>query len=175
MDWRDIPSEFRFLLDEIQKTDPQAIIAGGSLRDWFHGHTPKDIDIFVTANFDVESIPQLEIKKEQIEHSGDLDETILDSVQYDGYSKPINIITCSEKWPPDKQVDKFDFGLCKISWDGQNIFEHSEFLWDVKHHLFTLRRPSAPCMIFKSIERYKRLRDKYPFPLMIPHDLTILE
>ena len=44
MDWKDIPSEFRFLLEEIQKTCPEAIIAGGAMRDWFHGHTPKSLE-----------------------------------------------------------------------------------------------------------------------------------
>jgi len=79
MDWKDIPSEFRFLLEEIQKTCPEAIIAGGAMREWFHGHTPKDVDIFVDNNFDFTLIPKL-IVNSQDDPSGELDNTIAQSI-----------------------------------------------------------------------------------------------
>lgn len=172
MDWKDIPSEFRFLLEEIQKTSPEAIIAGGAMRDWFHGHTPKDVDIFVSAGFDVTLIPKL-IENSQDDPSGELDDTITQSITFGGYSLPINIVWCNKNVIPMQRFEKFDFGLCKIAWDGQTVIEHPEFLWDVKYNLITLRRAPSIEMLLRSLERYKRFTAKYPYPLMIPHTLQL--
>ena len=172
MDWKDIPSEFRFLLDEIQKTCPEAIIAGGAMRDWFHGHTPKDVDIFVSNGFVVDKVPKL-IVNSMDDPSGELDDTITQSITYGGYTLPINIVWCNKNIKPMERFERFDFGLCKIAWDGQKVIEHPEFLWDVKYNLITLRRATSIETLLLSLKRYQRFVVKYPYPLMVPHTLKL--
>ena len=43
----DIPSSWRELLGEIREVAPDAVIAGGALRDRDNGRPIKDLDVFV--------------------------------------------------------------------------------------------------------------------------------
>lgn len=44
-----IPASWQRLIDEAREHDPDAIIAGGAIRDLICGRKPKDIDLFTTS------------------------------------------------------------------------------------------------------------------------------
>jgi hypothetical protein len=45
-----IPADWQAVLQKIQTVYPSAIIAGGALRDLYHGKPVKDVDIFISVN-----------------------------------------------------------------------------------------------------------------------------
>lgn len=47
-----IPAEWKKVLHSVQELFPQAVIAGGALRDLWHGKPAKDVDIFIPIKED---------------------------------------------------------------------------------------------------------------------------
>lgn len=174
MDIIEIPNEWRDLLSQIQAVDPSAIIAGGAVRDWILARQPRDIDIFVKrlSEDDINALNLAIVEGTYIE-SAEHDDSVSASGCYNGHSLPVNIIWCSTSITPKERFERFDFGICKAAFDGKEVITHPEFDWDVKHQIFTLRRASNYLQTIESLIRYNRLREKYPYPLMIPSDLKL--
>jgi len=145
------------ILNEIKKTIPTAIIAGGAIRDMYHNKPVKDIDIFVPdhspTGVDVFSP---DFWKQQF--------GLATSIYSDDYVKPVSDGddgSCNEKeyinmvWEissngvlynivianidPTEYVTRFfDVGLCKAYCDGVKIRLTSDFMYDSKHKKLTL-------------------------------------
>jgi hypothetical protein len=60
-------------------------------------------------------------------------------------------------------VDDFDFGLCKVSHDGKNLFIHPHFYHDYLLKQLTLRNASSAD---NSIGRAHKWKKKYPWPIV---------
>lgn len=169
-----VPEEWKQLLATIQEHDPLAVIAGGAVRDWYHGYQPRDIDVFVSHQFVLQNCPiGLTVVDGTYIISAEHDDSVSASACYTGYSLPVNIIWCSDAITPAERFNRFDFGLCKAAFNGKEIILHPEFLWDVKYGIFTLRRASNINQTIESFIRYNRLKEKYQYSLVIPHGLTL--
>ena len=171
----EIPSEWRDLLERIQVFAPSALIAGGAVRDWYLGQTPRDIDIFVgdmVPKHEFQAIGLEEIADSYIE-SAEHDDSVSASAGFNGYSLPVNVIWCARDTEPMDRFTRFDFGICKAAFNGKEVILHNEFHWDVKYRIFTLRRASNPQQTMESFYRYNRLKQRYPYSLVIPADLTL--
>lgn len=164
----DIPPWWCELLAKIHETCPSAIIAGGALRDLYIGPTPKDLDIFLPRDAQLPVMTMAEG-----EQSAKFDDTVAYQFVYSGYPLPINCIFCEQQVMPMQRFQRFDFGICKIAFDGQQIIPHDEFLWDLKSECFTLRRCDSQVGLAYSIGRYNRLRQKYQWPMVIPSTLNL--
>lgn len=167
----------------------EAVIAGGALRDTLCGKDVKDVDIFIEAKLgrDREPLTQLmleqalgvkcplqEVDDEYAEHfrEGELygvfnvTEKFYGSPDYSDIGElsdpPIQIIALNMPVTLESVVERFDFGICKVSTDGTVDFIHHDFAHDVDNRVFTLRATNrTPEQIERSKKRFERLSEKY--------------
>jgi hypothetical protein len=173
-----VPDEWLRLLRQLQDVCPEIILAGGCLRDHYIGREVKDLDFF--APFEAEKALRNLIKT-QLPSWGGVSTT--DGVEsaacddtvskVDDYGK-FQIIYCTEKVSPIERFEQFDFGLCQVACDGRHVLTTENFSDDYFHSRFTLLRASNYAQFLDSLNRYSRLRIKYPgWPLIIPPDLEL--
>ena len=92
-------------------------------------------------------------------------------VEYEYRDEVINLIYCRAPYILPF-IEDFDFGICQIAFDGQEIITSQAFLWDVKHSVFTLRHGLS---YEKSKERYERISQRYPGWQMKLSDKAVVE
>jgi hypothetical protein len=183
-DINDIPSGWRELLAGVQSVCPSAVIAGGALRDRDNGRAVKDLDVFIrVGNFNdvAQAISRLADAGFEVSY----DETSTDAaypedqnlevVQIaDLHTRLVNIPVqlIFTTWPTEGIVDRFDYGICRLSFDGEKIVRPPEYDEDREKRVFRLRRDRpTPAAMRGSILRYARLtRDKYEGWDWAPHE-----
>ena len=188
--YRRIPREWTELLRRIQAVCPSAVIAGGALRDLDNGREVKDIDVFIRC----ESEGQAHSAKAALEAAGfeiGFDETGFGLTVYpedqnlevvavmdllDGFTPPVQLVFTN--WDTAQIVDRFDYGICRLSWDGETLVRPDEYDEDKLAQQFRLRRDRpTPVSMRGSVHRYARLVAKYPgwtwWPYETPDDFAI--
>lgn len=174
-----IPTSWVAALRKIQVQFPEAVIAGGALRDLDNGRPVKDVDVFVyhreTARHDL--IEALDLVGMLIvpETVGDYIPSMADVVSVtefgpidlnDPYSPNLSVITME---PGTDILRRIDFGLCQIATDGSTIQETYAYVQDQWAKTFTMTRADNQAQYDRSIERFNRLSVKYSgFRLVIP-------
>lgn len=174
-DINDIPVKWRELLAAIQAVCPSAVLAGGALRDRDNGVAVKDLDIFITARdardaFDaIIALTAADLEVSFDETNGDTaypEDQNLEVVQIADLhttitSLPVQLIFTN--WDTARIVERFDYGICRLSFDGEQIVRPPEYDEDREKQVFRLRRDRpTPISMRGSIRRYARLtRDKY--------------
>lgn len=174
----EIPQPWKDALAAVQAVCPEAVIAGGCLRDLDNGREVKDIDIFVTGEkegvlrglhermssdgFDAE-----EIDTASMYPVGERNEVVgFFEVRFDDLDVPAQIIMVN--WDTAKICDRFDFGICRIAFDGERLIRTGEYEADKHDEVFRLRRERDDIELVASIHRFARLSRKYegwPFAL----------
>jgi hypothetical protein len=170
------------VLKTIKEAFPEAIIAGGALRDAYHKKQIKDYDIFISAEDAEEDIYDeslwidlLDLKTEgilcdEITNVSDNEEgsctgrNFIDVVweinkNYIDY----NIIAID--MDPEVYVNEhFDIGLCKAYTDGKKIRLTEDFLYDSRHHLLSIVAKNMPQPEFVRMmdNHVQRIKLKYP-------------
>ena len=147
---------YALVLSKIQKTIPEAIIAGGAIRDLCHGKTVKDVDIYVPCEttstkdslcaFEEDfwgEIFSFNNPDDYIEQAGDSDESyegknhigIVWEIQSEGVLYNIILVDIN----PIEYVEKyFDIGLCKAYFDGKRFRLTADFINDSKNKTLTV-------------------------------------
>lgn len=183
-----IPAEWVDLLQRIQAVLPSAVIAGGALRDLDNNREVKDLDIFIRgdsvqecewhlhclreAGFEVNYNPS-----ELTEYPEDqnLEVVVIASLEtYDDL--PVQLIFTN--WDTASIVDRFDYGICRLSFDGKELVRPAEYDEDKQAQVFRLRRERPTAVSMRgSIRRYARLTaekyqgwDWYPYENPCPFD-----
>ncbi len=178
-------NEYIHALLKIQDYLPEAIIAGGAIRDLYHNKPIKDIDIYVpnddtVAIHDVSFWVQLfdlnRMHGDCIEHSG------VEGESYDGKNHIgmvweiqklgtlYNIIIVDVN-PTDYVNNFFDIGLCKAYCDGKKIRLTADFMRDSQNKLLTVVSKHLPQEEFDGMmdNHVARLKIKYPeHTLVVP-------
>ena len=201
----EIPPLWKEILTKVREIYPEAIIAGGSLRDLDHGKEPKDIDIFV-EDLDRPSV----IHKPDIVHPVVNDRNIwaraLEAVGvvpkaraklteagfaltdhttfyfHQGADRvwktiykdmPVEIVEMKGAYTPWSVLNRFDFGLNRIAWDGENFYVSDYYIIDKENKCVTMRASyNESHFKFLRDEKYeKRLKLKYDYPLVIPKEI----
>jgi hypothetical protein len=143
-----IPELWTKYLSEVQEIFPQAVIAGGCLRDLYCGldiSNVKDVDIFLPNPSDAD------IAKLSERYAGQLKRDLKGSYGNLCNSDIAGILTiCSHRGPdieviglnlPVEQIPgRFDIGICQIWYDGKDIHTTEAFKSDVENKTFTLLR-----------------------------------
>lgn len=186
----DVPSTWRMVLDVAREVAPGACIAGGALRDLDHGKTPKDVDIFFSASSGpdfaylmMEMGNRLGVKLECTQQTWDEYRTrngLITGVtpfKYQGVS--FELIGMDPEHLPGGSAaridhlnvtETFDFGLCKISTDGNSITTAGAYRTDKSLKQFTHLhnfKGGEPGMK-RSFQRWFRFREKYPtYPMVL--------
>lgn len=171
------------VLKEIQKTFPDAILAGGYLRDAVMQGKPKDIDIFIpyTEESVVEStvkvwrasellgaryMPQQEVSRvwdtstyDVLQESSKLDyDDLIASIQSE---LQVQIIMLQKGMTVESRINGYDFGICQIFTKGEEVFCTQEFLDDVNNKTCTLLVCEDETQFKRSMRRFERFKKKY--------------
>lgn len=168
----DIPPWWKDILAEAQAVAPSAVLAGGALRDRALDRPIKDLDIFIQASSEREADAIMEelkgvgfrVKYEPSEltcYPEDQNLEVVCVADVEGCALPVQLIFTT--WPTDRIVERFDYGVCRIAFDGQKIVCPPEFDEDAKAKVFRLRRDRpTPASMRGSVHRFARLtNDKY--------------
>jgi hypothetical protein len=174
---------------KIQKDIPSAIIAGGAIRDQYHGKEINDIDIYVpesaTKFYSVDYWTKMfDLKIGQLFSSDDIE--LLGEVDDDGEYTEKNHI--SGVWDISKSGTKyniiatdidpieyveryFDVGLCKAYCNGKKLHFSADFIHDSKFKRLTLVAEDIEQEEFNRMmdNHINKLQHKYPtHTLVIP-------
>lgn len=162
----DIPRAWRSALASIQTLAPEAVIAGGCLRDREHGVKVKDIDIFVPC----ESVDSHEGKvfEQKMKNDGWHNVQTLHDESYNGSRISRSIETEFPNCPPINiivmpySLIEFDFGICQIEFNGKRIFRTRDYVIDHGARQFRLVPKIGDAEFIRTIDRWSRLKEKYP-------------
>lgn len=169
-----IPAEWTELLLRIRAVCPTAVLAGGALRDLDNGREVKDLDVFIgegTMDGALRAIRALqeagfEVVYDETFEGGkvypeDQNLEVVLVAEMEGFDLPVQLIFTG--WRTEIIVDRFDYGVCRLSWDGKELVRPPEYDEDKAAQVFRLRRDRpSPASLRGSVRRYARLVEKYP-------------
>jgi hypothetical protein len=169
-------------LAELQQFIPDAVIAGGCLRDRWAGVKWKDVDIFVYSDArsagerrrlledawpDLEIVDQFE---KVLENSGS--DAVERGVQDVFIAEPYNVIFMDKPFTLKDLVEGFDIGATMIATDGTYTYADERFLRDMHEKTFTVHRTVT---LERSKQRMDRWKERYPdFRQVLPPEETLV-
>jgi hypothetical protein len=166
MEINDIPKAWRSALASVQVSYPDAVIAGGCLRDREEGVKVKDIDIFIpSATTDRDEGRRV---LNRLKADGWLDLQVINDKTYNGERISMAMETKFPGCPVlnivvgPYDLKEFDFGICQIEFNGKRIHRTRDYNLDRAEKQFRLI-PAVPDSEFiRSLARWHRLKEKYP-------------
>lgn len=169
-----IPDSWGALVRSIREVCPSAVLAGGALRDLDNGRDVKDLDIFIEVAGEAQAVDALAALEAglvtQTVHYEPSDltyypqdqnlEVILVAELLD-HDIPIQLIFV--RWPTARIVERFDYGICQIAYDGVELTKGPNYDQDKADQVFALRRDRPTAISMRgSVKRYARLTaEKY--------------
>lgn len=173
----EIPSCWLEVFKTVQSVEPSAILAGGALRDLDNERPVKDLDIFVPVDsLNPPRIVEALSKTHQLEswlgdQYFDWDTCVANvgviNAVVEGLP-PVNLIVIHDCTIAN-QMERFDFGICRIMFNGNTLHRHPGYVKDKEDHTFTLLRNCTYEQRVYSRKRFERLQEKYPgWTLVIP-------
>lgn len=177
----EVPDDWLWLLNAVNRQLPEAFISGGALRDLLLEKPVNDIDIFVSA-VDVSETEMEEyirkvwnIKPQRMgttgAHLADYDMAVCDVLSVwdqqvpmangNVYKVQIIALNCpTTQMLADYVLERIDFGVCRIACNSNGDYTiRDEFLQDYLAKTFTLCKCTYPD---SHIRRWDRLKVKYP-------------
>jgi hypothetical protein len=193
MDYKFLMEEALVVLKKIQLIFPEAIIAGGFLRDLELGYQPKDMDIFIEyrEGYTLDSLKpdfpsvkfenydgMLDYISTEVAHVIDTRYCIgavrewvplSDNPMIASYHSPVpvQIIMVKEDMDVRERVDTFDIGLCQISHDGDILYKSPAFRYDEAFGQVTIVDAQTQEEFDRSFKRATKFADKYKFGVSI--------
>lgn len=193
MDSSLLPTVWKSVLNKIQSVFPNAIIAGGALRDTVLDLEVKDVDIFI-HNVDDVLFSVADIRELLGVPPDESDTASVTMCRLDGYNilsnrrKISNLINVSlggvlyqlvfVSMPPIRYVDEcFDFGLCKIYFDGTVLKLFDEFQHDLDNQQITLLGAFTERELARSVFAHRQqIIKKLPgWKVVIHHSVLLAE
>lgn len=181
-----VPREWVGTLKLVQTLFPEAVLAGGALRDLDNKKPVKDIDIFVTHSDNVENRLRVIFGDEEVRC--ELPETIASYVMENpprdvrsiyhcgqtvsGVAIQVITLQLDKPFSLETVIERLDIGLCQIGTDGAYGTDHGngdptvsvsmtlDYLNDVSDKKFTIMVDSVHRD--RSLARIERLSKKYP-------------
>lgn len=170
-DINDIPKAWRNALASVQHTFPDAVLAGGALRDREHGVKVKDLDIFISTTgmrdrYGAGTI----VSKLQRDGWASVELNGEESYKDDGGRGIVAVVDVKYPGAPDVNIialknfklEEFDFGICQIMFDGKTIVRSRDYHLDAAARQFRLIPQVTDKLFGRSLDRWFRLREKYP-------------
>jgi hypothetical protein len=165
---------------------PEAIVAGGAIRDWDNGKESeiKDIDVFVKDRpmylYDLtRAFPEPEGWQRRLmvpEHVAQYMQfegvKVVQEFQHPGYldghlglklwvPPPVQVIVMGRDVIPEATIERHDFGICQVAYDGKAFYTSHHYDEDKANHTFTLIRCRDGKDYARSMKRWGRLSQKY--------------
>lgn len=177
---QNIPQEWIDTLRKVQGVFPRAVIAGGALRDLIYNRPVKDVDIFIPIERDADrNTAEVNVLAaiQQIEELFDttvtptipvyFKETTEDFIKAGRLLETVQNTQVGETkyeliigTPESCDIDKFDFSICQISFDGEHVRTTEAFDRTLATKVIEFnkdwRTPS------RAKERIAKMRAKFP-------------
>lgn len=170
-----VPTAWISALNRAQQVDEDAVLAGGALRDLRHFVEVKDLDIFVgphatRARLDAAFGAQ---GKSKISSGCAYKLGMTDVMAVYEYNlmgcHTIQIIVLREPVTMKYVLERIDFGICQIGFDGQDITETLDYAIDHRQQTFTVAYCPNEDRRGRAIRRFERISQKYPgWQLVLP-------
>lgn len=161
-----IPEEWLLELEKVQRHFPEAIIAGGALRDLNLGGEVKDLDIFVKDLGDgMDSTIKMlyptyeKLHKEEYEGIPEVGKCY--EVYPEELDIPVQIIT-NKRHSTRMVLKNFDIDLCKFWTDGVDYLADADALADWEGKKITISHAQSMGQFIKSMNRAAKFQRKYP-------------
>lgn len=172
-----IPADWEELRSLVELACGPTVIVGGALRDLDNNRAVKDLDLFVLVP------PLLANSFDPAFYEAALRRTVpgLEVVQqlHTGYAEfrdeVFHVTTCRvAEFPyelqvifttletPQAAVERVDFGMCQIGWDGEALIRTTAYYCDRATCSFTLLQAPSEHHRKRSIRRFERFVEKYP-------------
>jgi len=154
--------------------DQPVLLAGGALRDHVLGAHAKDIDLFIAVKSHREweaALDKLLDDFGDFEYDGDFESTYRvwthECIGYATFRWPaddpearvvqvIGIDLGDKPFTMENLVETFDFGICKLAWDGKTTYVHGDALLDFYDGSLTLCKAANLMQLARSMERCLR-------------------
>jgi hypothetical protein len=186
IDEHSIPQRWKDVLKALQENGfPEAIIAGGALRDLDHGREIKDVDIFVLDHGASSAVLAKDLARAigyratniiapaNSEYAiGRRERPVTGIYEFEHENKmysngiPFQIIAVQSvsglKDFPAYVLQDFDLGICRIYFDGKTLVRAPEYTQDEITKTFTAYVPLSGRQLDLTKERVRRLSEKYP-------------
>ncbi|MEZ2409817.1 hypothetical protein AB6806_23785 [Bosea sp. RCC_152_1] len=171
MNIADIPGAWLTILAAVQTIHPEAILAGGALRDLDNGRPVKDLDIFIDAGrVSVGALSVLlgidptTVHVQGCDFSSCLNESdcqFSDTFSCLGWE--VNVIGLADMPVTLASVtERVDFGICQIGTDGVEVRKTLAYHNDKAFRRFTVCRQQSVDETDRSLRRWDRISAKYP-------------
>ena len=152
---------------------PEALVAGGALRDYLTSREAliKDIDVFV------EDKPcylhylsgafhgwkhRLVVPAQAAEYMQFEGVTCVHEFISPDNAIPVQVIVMGRKVGPISTIERHDFGPCQVAYDGEIMYRTEAFVNDLYNQTFTLVRCRDAKDRARSMKRWARLSTKFP-------------
>ncbi len=153
---------------------PEAIVAGGALRDLDNGQerSIKDIDVFVSDRSGylaalIDALPDFAYHLAVPVHVAQYMEfegvVSVHEFKYRDFP-PVQIVVMkiNRSTEPEDIIARHDFGICQIAFDGTKVYTTAAYQNDHRNHTFSIIRCRDDKDLARSLRRYDRLSKKYP-------------
>jgi hypothetical protein len=172
--------QYQSILDGIQTIEPLAHIAGGAVRDTILERPIKDIDVFL-ENERTDTAAQMLRSEFGYVKTGEWasyrefsDPAVIRLAKFERADEtiPLCLIGLNEPKSMQANVERFDFGICMVAWDGVDVYKAELFDEDVANHTFTLSRADNQPQFNYSMSRFKKMTaDRYQgYTLSVPEE-----
>lgn len=177
-----IPQEWKDILEAVQVYFPQAVIAGGALRDLYHDKPVKDIDIFIPVccceeNLYADQAFQLDPNFKTIATNvyGQEGNEAMPGFRclyviyrLTQYSIPVELIFIQAEEDGKNVSSAFDINICQVEYNGNWVTTSIAFCLGVETKIIT------SCNVNRADRqegRIRRMKDKYPeYMVLIPEE-----
>ena len=175
-----IPAPWREMLAKLQTQWPEAIIAGGALRDLDYHKEVKDLDIWIPCDsteiihehmvrlgLSEQSDEGIEAAYEITERETDRLIFALYNIERDGVD--FDIIFCTRQ---GADISTFDFSICQIAFDGKRRYTTPEYTTTLANRIITQENVRP---VKRLQERIERIHAKFPDMPIFLKDGSIID
>ena len=158
--------DYAAILAALQQVAPDAHIAGGAVRDTILQKEIADVDIFM-GDEHVEAAAALLRSScsyvkvgEWKQYLGFSDPAMTRVAKFEKADETIPVCVIGllpEFIDPQLNIERFDFGICKIAFDGDGIIRTFWFDRDAEGQTFTLHRADNKMQFAYSMSRFEKI------------------
>ena len=155
--------DYAEVLATLQQVAPEAHIAGGAVRDTLLNRPIADVDVFMGDGHVEEAAALLRSARGYVKVGENLElfaPTMVRAIELERADEviSINIVGLVPGIAtPEDNIAHFDFGACRVAFDGKRTVRTAQFNWDAANRTFTLHRADSLEQFDCSMARFKKI------------------
>jgi len=160
------------VLQFVQKQKPHAVIAGGAARDEYLNLTPRDYDIWLQGKYDLSALINeydvQDLKQKGQQYDGSHHDTgIREVYNFSVEGKNFDLIMYKDNYFEEEEfahkvVERFDFGLNMIIYDGNSLDDtNKDFRADIDMGTMSLINLKNIEHLPNAVRRFEKFNQKF--------------